>query len=204
MWIYSHEHTVPSTAASAAVSWQDTRWSSCSDGSRLPSMPCKAAPPTPPFQDRSRISNADVQLSTSPVQRRSVFNWARPLETQFSRDMDPPRAVMSSALRRQPHSLSALSPTTWWRWEVSAFRHPPISSFQETSNSSSWGRNSRSVAVGQQLETELTNVQCWCWPTDARAAVFEAIPRYRFHVFCISYPTLPRAWTTDSGKKTPV
>lgn len=31
-------------------------------------MPCKAAPPTPPFQDRSRTSNREVQLSVAPVQ----------------------------------------------------------------------------------------------------------------------------------------
>lgn len=53
---------------------------------------------------------------------------------------------MSSAFSLQPQSFSALIPPTCWRWEVSASRHPPTSSFQETSNSSSWGRTCSNVA----------------------------------------------------------
>lgn len=60
--------SVPRTAASDAERWQATRWSSRNEGWTLPSRPGKA-PPTPLFQDRSRVSRRGVQLRASPAQQ---------------------------------------------------------------------------------------------------------------------------------------
>lgn len=75
-------------------------------------MPCKAAPPTPPFQDRSRISNRDVQLSASPVRRQSDVSGALPLETRFFRhgptqggDVLGAQAAAAQPQRPQPRGV---------------------------------------------------------------------------------------------------
>lgn len=64
--------SVPSAAASAAVSWQATRWSSLSDGGGLPSRLCRAPPPTPLFHDKSRLSKKDRQPRASPARTHPI------------------------------------------------------------------------------------------------------------------------------------
>lgn len=54
------------------MSWQATRWSSLSDGWTFPSRLCNAPPPTPLFQDISRISSRGTQLRASPAKTHST------------------------------------------------------------------------------------------------------------------------------------
>ena len=70
-WKYTLK-LVPSTVASAAVSWQDTRWSSLSDGGGLPSRLCRAPPPTPLFHDKSRLSKRGRQPRASPARTHPI------------------------------------------------------------------------------------------------------------------------------------